>query len=108
MATNSSRKTSVIWEFFTVGEDTKFAICDAYETKVPRGGDSTKSFTTTNLVHHLTTKHPEIHTKYLERKANKEPKQPKETKKRSLEIQLSLIEVQDLTKIWDINDHRAQ
>jgi len=61
----------VIWEFFTVGEDTKFAICDECEAKVPRGGDSTKSFTTTNLVHHLTTKHPEIHAKYIERKGNR-------------------------------------
>ena len=49
MATNSSQKTSVIWEFFTVGEDTKFAICDACETKVPRGGNSTNLFTSTNL-----------------------------------------------------------
>lgn len=110
MAANAvvNRRTSVIWEFFTVGEDTKFAICGTCEAKVPRGGDTTKSFTTTNLVHHLTAKHPEIYTKYLERKANKEPKQPKETRKRSLERQLSLIETQDLTKVWDINDHRAQ
>ena len=108
MAAKPNRKTSVIWEFFTVSEDTKFAICNTCEAKVPRGGETTKSFTTTNLVHHLTTKHPEIHTKYLERKANKEPAQPKETRKRSLERQLSLAEVQDLSKIWDINDIRAQ
>jgi len=85
MATNSSRKTFIIWEFFTVGEGTKFTIFDECEAKVPRGVDSTKSFTTTNLVHHLTTEHQEIHVKYVERKANKEPKQPKEIRKRLLE-----------------------
>ena len=47
------RKTSVIWEFFTVDEDSKFAICDECEAKVPRGGSTTKPYTTTNLVNHL-------------------------------------------------------
>ena len=75
---------------------------------VPRGGNTTKSFTTTNLIHHLTAMHPEIHAKYLEKKANKEPRQPKETRKRLIERWLSLIEVQDLTKVWDIKEHRAQ
>lgn len=56
-----NRKTSVIWEFFTVGEDTKFAICGTCEAKVPRSGDTTKSFTTSNLIHHLMVKHPNIH-----------------------------------------------
>jgi len=105
---SSSRKTSVIWEFFTVEEDSRFAICDECETKVPRGGATTKSYTTTNLVNHLLKKHPEIHSKYLERKAEKEPKQPMETKKRTLQRQLSLSEVQDRSKPWDINDQRAQ
>ena len=59
-----NRKTSVIWEFFTVGKDTKFAVCGICEAKVLRGGNTTKSFTTTNLVHHLMAKHPEIHMKY--------------------------------------------
>ena len=84
-----NRKTSVIGEFFTVGEDTKFAICGTCKAKLPRGSDTTKSFTRTNLVHHLTAKHPEIHTKYLKRKANKELKQPKETSKQLLDRQLS-------------------
>ena len=72
------RKTSVIWELFIVVEDSKFAICDTCKVKVPRGSATTKSFTKTNLVHHLITKHPELHAKYLKRKANQEPKQPKE------------------------------
>lgn len=64
------RKTSLIWEFFTV--DSKFAISDTCEVIVPRGGATTKLFTTTNLVDHLTIKYPELHTKYIEKKANQE------------------------------------
>jgi len=56
----------------------------------------------------LQKKHPEIHSKYLERKTEKEPKQPMETKKRTLQWQLSLSEVQDGNKPWDINNQRAQ
>ena len=104
MATGD-RKTSVVWEYFTVAEDTKFAVCGECQT---RGGTTTKSFTTTNLVHHLSVKHPEIHANYLERKVNQEPRQPKDMRKRSLHCQLSLTETQELTKVWDINDHRAQ
>ena len=64
MATGSGlRRTSVTWEFFTVKEDSRFAICDERETKVPRGGVTTKPYATTNLVHHLLKKCPEIHSK---------------------------------------------
>ena len=108
MAEKQSRKTSVILEFFNVSEDTKLAVCETCKAKVPRGGDTTKSFTTTNLIQNLTSKHPEVYAKYQESKANQGPKHPIETRKRSIEQQLSLIEVQDLTKTWDINDTRAQ
>ena len=104
MATGE-RKMSAIWEYFTVAEDTKFAVCGECQT---RGGTTTKSFTTTNLVHHLSVKHPEIHANYLERKVNQEPRQLKDTRKRSVHRQLSLTETQELTKVWDINDHWAQ
>ena len=105
-AVNSShdlrRKTSVIWELFTVDEDSKFVISNECEAKVPRGGSTTKSYTTTNLVNHL-KRHPEIHSKHLERKTEKEPKQPMETRKWELQRQLSLSEVEDQSKGWDIN-----
>ena len=107
MATNE-RKTLVIWEFFSVAEDSKFAVCGKCQVRVARGGVTTKSFTTSNLVQHLQTNHPEVYKEYLERKMNQEPKQPKETRKRSLHRQLSLTETQELTKVWDINDQKAQ
>ena len=107
MARHIGLSKTLIWEFFNVSEDTKLAVCETCKAKVPRGGDTTKSFTTTNLIQNLTSKHPEVYAKYQERKANQGPKQPKGTRKLSIEQQLSSIEVQDLTKTWDINDTRA-
>ena len=54
-------------------------------------------------------KHVEIHKQYLERKASNEAtvKTPKEMRKRMLQ-QLSLEATEERTKIWDINDPRAQ
>ena len=91
MATGD-RKTSVIWEYFTVAEDTKFAVCSECQANVPRGGATTTLFTTINLVHHLSVKRPEIHANYLDKKVNQEPRQPKDTRKRSLHHQLLLTE----------------
>ena len=54
-----AKKCFVIWEFFTVTEDTKYAICNTCKTKVSRGGGSTQSYTTTTLVSHL-AKHPDL------------------------------------------------
>ena len=104
-----SKKRSVIWEFFHEDEDSKYAVCNQCEMKVPRGGSSTKSYTTTNLIQHLSTKHVEIHKQYLERKVSSEAtaKAPKETRKRTLQ-QLSLEATEERTKTWDINDPRAQ
>ena len=61
-------KKSPIWEFFVVAEDTKMAICKACKVEVSCGGQSTKLFTTTNLVHHLMTKQAEDYSKYNELK----------------------------------------
>ena len=72
MASTSTRKWSSIWEHFSVAEDTKFAICLLCSKQVPHGGDNTKSYTTSNTVHHLKSKHPEEHKKYEELKVAKE------------------------------------
>ena len=102
-----AKKRSVIWEYFTEDEDTKFAVCCSCDTRVPRGGSSTKGYTPTNLVHHLSSKHVELHAEYLEKKASKINPAPKETRKRSLQ-QLSLEGTEVRTKLWDINDPKAQ
>ena len=82
-------------------------ICNTCQAKVSRGGSSTKSYTTTNLVSHL-TKHPDINTHYSERKAAEETPPRKETCKRKIKHQLSIQEAQELSKPWDINDTRSQ
>ena len=66
-----AKKRSVIWEFFSVFEDTKYAICNTCQTKVSRGRGSTKSYTTTNLVSHL-VKHPDVNKQYIEQKSVQE------------------------------------
>ena len=53
----TGRKKLPIWQFFIVAEDSRFAKCSKCEAKVSRGGQSAKSFSPTNLVHHLKTKH---------------------------------------------------
>ncbi|XP_065908971.1 zinc finger BED domain-containing protein 4-like [Dysidea avara] len=77
-----AKKRSVIWEFFVVDEDTKYAVYNTFQAKVSKGGSSTKSYTTTNLVSHL-TKHLDV-------------------------IHKIVNEVQELSKPWDINDTRSQ
>jgi len=78
-----AKKHSAIWEYFSEDEDSKYTVCNECEVKVPRGGSSTKSYTTTNLVYHLSVKHEEIHKQYLKKKANNRvtTKVPKETRK---------------------------
>ena len=71
----STQKRWSIWEYFSVAEDTKFTICSLHSKQVPHGGDNTKSYTTSNIVHHLKSKHPEEHKKYEKLKAAKENKQ---------------------------------
>ena len=109
VARNMAKKRSVIWEYFTEDEDAKFAVCNDCSTKVPRSGSSTKGYTPTNLVlvHHLSSKHVELHTEYLEKKSSKAAPAPKEMRKRSLQ-QLSLEATEVRTKLWDINDPKAQ
>lgn len=90
-----------------MSEDTKYAICNTCQAKVSRGGGSTKSYTTTNLVNHL-AKHPDVNKQYIECKSAQEATHIKETRKRKTEQQLSLKETQQLSKPWDINDDRSQ
>ena len=66
MALQSSRKRFSIWTFFTTAESTKFAKCSVCLKEVPHGGYSTKSYSTTNLVNHLKSKHPEEYKNYEE------------------------------------------
>ena len=102
-----------VWEFFSIAEDTKFAKCKNCTELVARGGDNTKSFNTTNLVHHLKTKHSEEFSKLLEMKKKKESERETIRKERSQKKtmtglrQLTLQKREDQTTAWNINDPRA-
>ena len=52
-----SKKQSPIWEFFIVGEDIRLAKCDDCGEHISRGGKTTSTYNTMNLVYHLKTKH---------------------------------------------------
>ena len=105
----TGRKKSPIWEFFTVAEDSRFAKCKKCNVKVPRGGQSTKTFTPTNLVHHLKTKpgHEEEYEKYNKLKTEEKAKESSTSDGARLR-QVSLQETAELRKVWDINDFRVK
>ena len=77
---------------------------------ISRGGDSTKVYNTTNLVNHLKSAYNEAYKeyqqKYTEHQENE--KRKKQDKELSTSKQLSLMEVQDRSRKWDISDARAQ
>ena len=73
MADKSSTKRLPIWDYFTIAEDTKFAVCNKCDKSMSRGGNSTKVYTTSNLVNYAKSLHKELykeyedkHEKYLE------------------------------------------
>ena len=105
----TGRKKSPIWEFFSVAEDSRFAKCKKCNIEVPRGGQSTKTFTPTNLVHHLKMKpgHEEEYKRYNKLKTEEKKKQSSTTDGTRLR-QVSLQETAELRKVWDINDSRAK
>ena len=103
----SRKKTSPIWDYFTIGEDNKFAKCSSCELLVSRGGKTAKTFGTTNLSVHLKGKHPELYTEFEKKiKDLKDAKEAREKPRPSR--QLSLMECKDQVRHWDINDVRAQ
>ena len=57
-----STKRSPIWDYFKVGEDTKFAICNVCGQSISHGGKTTKMFNTTYLVYHIRGIHTELHS----------------------------------------------
>ena len=50
-------KRSPIWDYYQVGEDTQFAICNAFGQSISHGGKTTKTFNITNLVYRIRGMH---------------------------------------------------
>ena len=94
------------WEHFEVAEDARFARCKACKMQISRGGQMTKTFNTTNLQHHLRTRHQDRSAAY-ERAIEEEKvkaKDREQTKASACMRQQSLLEIRK----WDINNPRAQ
>jgi len=78
---------------------------------VSRGGDSTKSYNTSNLVSHLKSNHPDEYTKFSKLKTKKESE--RDTARREKTKASGIGGLRQLTlhgekvKQWDINDSRA-
>ncbi|XP_061129317.1 zinc finger BED domain-containing protein 4-like [Syngnathus typhle] len=65
---------SAVWTDFTISEkDPRIAICKTCNAEISRGGASAKSFSTSGLIHHLESKHPDRHSEY-EKKATQKRK----------------------------------
>ena len=104
-----SKKRSPIWCFYTIGGDNdRHAKCNECGTPVPRGGSAVKSFTTTNLVNHLKSKHKDLHQQYIDKKESMVAEaiarsQPSTSTSR----QVTIAESIDRTRAWSTNDARA-
>ena len=103
---SSARKKSCIWSFFSLDEDTKYALCDNCKQKLSRGGATTKTYNTSNLVSHLKFKHPDLYQRFESQKAQETEEPTTSTSAKAKQI--SIFESSDRVRIWDINDPRAQ
>lgn len=101
----SLRKKLPIWDYFTLGEDTKFAVSKSCNKAISCGGSSTKVYTTIYLVNHLKSVHHDIHEEY---QVKYQRQQEKERANKHVSKHLSLEEVQEKVRIWDINDTQSQ
>ena len=105
----AARKKSPIWDYFIVCENSKYARCNDCLEDVSRGGSSTKSYNTTNLVT-LLKRHPSFHQEYEAKKATYNEILAVEVTGASSGSgkQLTLSESYDRSRTWEINDRRAQ
>ena len=100
----SKRKKSAIWNFYSVGKDSEFALCKTCGQKVSRGGTTIKTFNTSNLISHLKIKHQEEHADFVIQKGEAEWESQQMTSAKSAAKQLTLQESEDRTRVWDTND----
>ena len=52
-------------------KDPRIVICKNCNAEISRGGASTKSFSTSGLIYHLKSKHPDCHSQYEKNAAQK-------------------------------------
>ena len=106
----ATAKKSVVWNYFKVCENNKYAACNHCKEQVSRGGRSSKTYNTSNLKAHL-KKHDELYREFLEKEQETtRQEQPKETGATSSGAtkQISIGECIQRTQVWDINDPKSQ
>ena len=95
-------KKSPIWYLFVIWQDSKYVECNACGHNVSRGGRTTKTLNTSNLVSHLKSKHREEYKEFEKLKAGEE-----QTTTSAKPRQLTLQESDKSIRVWDVNDPRA-
>ncbi|XP_072569011.1 zinc finger BED domain-containing protein 4-like [Paramormyrops kingsleyae] len=66
------RKESAIWRYFTVATPARStAVCNICKTEVSRGGSSTATYNTTNLIKHLRKHHVKEHAEFEQATSSK-------------------------------------
>ena len=99
-----SKKRSPIWQYFLcTTEDSRVVNCKVCGDQVSRGGSSTKTFNTTNMVYHL-KKHKEEFAAYSA-SASKGKNPAAATPSNS---QPTLLQLAERSKGLDINSSKAQ
>ena len=92
----------MIWDYYkVVDQDQRFARCLTCNTRISRGGKTTKSFNTMNMIDHLQNKYPVEYRDYEEKKKLRELKEQKERQQPTME------ETRARVKVWDINNPKA-
>ena len=91
-----SKKRSCIWDFYQTSEDSRFAVYNSCSKLVSRGGKNTKTYNTTNLVHHLKATHPDIYAEYSKKREDKAAPS-KEPCSKQLTFEASI----EKTRKWD-------
>lgn len=111
--------TSFCWKYFDVNPKNKnTSICKLCEAIISRGGKSSKTFTTSNMLNHLRKIHPE--EAKIEENLEKKKRKHNECSDKDIpgtsasdyghpaKHQATLESILAKKKIWDINDHRSQ
>ena len=110
--------SSFCWKFFDVDQkDQSKAVCKLCEASISRGGKSSKTFTTTNMLNHLKKIHPEeakvelkLKRSYNESLGDSTPGLTSSTStyETQKKFQTTIKSIMEKKKRWDINDHRSQ
>ena len=82
-------KRSPIWDYFVVKADARFVDCNICHSPVSRGGATTKTYNTSNLIQHLRSKHPEEFKAYEKAQEEKTAERKETNQKKQLTLEVA-------------------